>query len=166
MPSGEVGVFLLVCRPISSNSLAWFWVGRVDPGKKIVSFYSRVIGAVTEKSLNIRDAFSLDRIEKDLDVIEKYSPDFAYCYALSAFLVAQYLKRNGRTLPLEGVITTSDTLFCHYWDTIKEAFCRDVFNNYGCNDGGARGQSVLNTVFFTMISNALSWSLTKTGKCL
>jgi phenylacetate-CoA ligase len=109
------------------------------PDKKIISFYSRVIGSVTEKSLIFREAFSPARIEQDLEAAEKFSPDYAYCYASSAYLVARYLLRERRTLPLSGVITTSDTLFPHYRKMIGEAFCCDVYNNYGCGDGGAWG---------------------------
>jgi len=145
MSGGTTGLrlkwaFSSACADLFPRTLwrGFGWSGWT-PDKKVVSFYSRIIGEVTEKSLIIREAFSLDRIEKDLDAIERFSPDFAYCYASSAYLVAQYLKRNGRTLPLEGIITTSDTLFPHYRDVISDAFCCEVYNNYGCNDGGAWG---------------------------
>ena len=114
------------------------WAG-LTPDKHVVSLYSRVIGEVATDSLIIREVFDPDTISEDLKKVKEFCPEFAYCYSSSAYLVAKYLLRNGEHLPLEGVIVTSDQLFPHYRTAIEEAFKCNVFNNYGCNDGGAWG---------------------------
>lgn len=114
------------------------WAG-LRPDKRVVSFYSRVIGEITSDSLIIREAFDLNRIQEDLERIKNYKPQFAYCYSSSAFAMAQYLLKTGSSLPLEGVIVTSEQLLPHYIPVIEKAFQCKVFNNYGCNDGGAWG---------------------------
>lgn len=111
----------------------------LNPHQRVVSFFSRVIGEVVKDCLIIREAFDLNTIEKDLELVKQFKPDFAYCYASSAFLTAQYLLKKGIRIPLKSVIVTSDYLFPHYKPSIEEAFQCKVYNNYGCNDGGAWG---------------------------
>lgn len=114
------------------------WAG-LQPDNRVVSFYSRVIGEIVKESLIIREAFDRNTIENDLQQVRSFNPDFAYCYASSAYIIAQYLIKNQLRIPLKGVVVTSDYLFPHYRPLIEEAFQCKVFNNYGCNDGGAWG---------------------------
>jgi len=114
------------------------WAG-LTPDKRVVSIYSRRIGEISAKSLVIQGAFDHDRIKFDLEAIRNFDPQFAYCYSSSAYLIARYLLDMGIDLPLEGVITTSDQLFPDYRPVIEQAFQCKVYNNYGCNDGGAWG---------------------------
>lgn len=114
------------------------WAG-LHPDKRVVSFFSRMIGEVAKDSLIIREEFNIERIEQELETIKQFKPHFAYCYASSAFMTAQYLLKKNLKMPLEGVIVTADQLFPHYKSVIEEAFQCKVFNNYGCNDGGAWG---------------------------
>lgn len=123
------------------NQILWrgfSWAG-LNHDKRVVSFFSRVIGEVTKNSLIIREGFDKDLIDNHIDSVLKFKPDFAYCYASSAYLTAQYLLQKGLKIPLEGIIVTSDHLFPHFKPVIEEAFQCKVFNNYGCNDGGAWG---------------------------
>jgi phenylacetate-CoA ligase len=114
------------------------WAG-LTPDKRVVSLYSRVIGEAAKDSLVIRDVFDPNTIEKDLERVRGFRPQFAYCYSSSAYFVGRYLLSRGENLPLEGVIVTSDQLFPHYRTVIEKAFNCRVFNNYGCNDGGTWG---------------------------
>lgn len=114
------------------------WAG-LDPSLKVVSLYSRVIGEIVKNSLIIREAYDVDKIDDELEQIRNFNPDYAYCYSSGAYMMAQHLLQNNLRLPLKGVITTSDQLYSHYREAIEEAFQCKVFNNYGCNDGGAWG---------------------------
>ncbi len=114
------------------------WTG-LQPTHRVVSFYSRVIGEIVKDSLIIREAYDKEKIDDDLEKIRQFKPDFAYCYASAAYIMATHLLKNNLRLPLKGVITTSDQLYSHYREAIEEAFQCKVYNNYGCNDGGAWG---------------------------
>ena len=114
------------------------WAG-LSPQSRVVSFYSRNIGTIVPDHLLLKDTFSIKNIDEDLARARDFRPDFAYCFASSAYMVARYLLEKGQTFPLKGVITTSDQLFPHYRECIESAFECEVFNNYGCNDGGAWG---------------------------
>jgi len=114
------------------------WAG-LTPDKRVVSMYSRVIGEVARDSLLIRDAFDPNRIKNDLELIRTFKPQFAYCYSSSAYIIARYLINADEKLPLEGVIVTSDQLFPQDRQVIEDAFQCKLYNNYGCNDGGAWG---------------------------
>lgn len=114
------------------------WAG-LDPEQRVASFYSRVIGQITQNSLIIREPFDINRFENDLKSIREFDPQIVYCYASSANIMAQHLLKNGLRLPVKAVITTSDQLYSHYKADIEEAFQCKVYNNYGCNDGGAWG---------------------------
>jgi phenylacetate-CoA ligase len=114
------------------------WAG-LEKEKRVVSLHSRMIGEAFPRSLIYRNALDLNTIEKELEEIAQFKPHFAYCYASSAYLVAKYLLGKNKTMPLEGVIVTSDQLLPDYIPVIEEAFQCKVFNNYGCNDGGAWG---------------------------
>lgn len=114
------------------------WAGLCHKSR-VVSFYSVNIGTIVPCHLLLKDAFNIEKIDRDLAMAREFKPDFAYCYASSAYLVARYLQEKNLTFPLEGVITTSDRLFPHYRKTIESAFECEVFDNFGCNDGGAWG---------------------------
>lgn len=114
------------------------WAG-LTPDLRVVSFYSRVIGEITKNSLIIREAYDKDKIHDDLERIQQFQPQYGYCYASAAYIMAQHLIKHGMRLPLKGFITTSDQLYQHYRETIEEAFQCKVYNNYGCNDGGSWG---------------------------
>lgn len=114
------------------------WTGLL-PSHRVVSFYSRVIGEIVKDSLIIREAYDSGKIDDDLERIRQFNPDFAYCYASAAYIMATHLLKNNLRLPLKGVITTSDQLYSHYKEAIEEAFQCKVYNNYCCNDGGAWG---------------------------
>lgn len=114
------------------------WAG-LRRDHRVVSFHSRVIGEIAKNSLIIREALDESTIDEQLRQIRGFKPDFAYCYASSAYAMAQYLLKRNLRIHLEGIIVTSDQLFPHYIPVIEEAFRCKVFNNYGCNDGGLWG---------------------------
>lgn len=114
------------------------WAG-LSPDKRVVSFYSRVIGLIVKESFIIREAFNLNKIDQEIEQIKKFQPHFAYCYSSAAYFMARYLLEKNLRIPLEGFLVTSEQLLPHYRPVIEEAFQCKVFNNYGCNDGGAWG---------------------------
>ncbi|HVM11498.1 MAG TPA: hypothetical protein VM638_03345 [Actinomycetota bacterium] len=113
------------------------WAG-LDRGTKLVSFYSRM-GMVSGNSVIIEKAFELDTVEDDIRLIEESGAEVAYVYASAAYLLGRYLLETGRTLPLKSVITSCETLYDEQRAVIERAFGAEVFDNYGCNDGGAWG---------------------------
>ena len=114
-------------------------MGRVFQGPEGGYILFEKLGTVAPNSLILKEALSFDRVSEDLARVREFKPDFAYSYASSTYMISRYLHHCGETIPLKGVITTSDMLFPHYRDLIESVFECRVFNNYGCNDGGAWG---------------------------
>ncbi|HVM12386.1 MAG TPA: hypothetical protein VM638_07925 [Actinomycetota bacterium] len=114
------------------------WAG-LTKETKVVSFYSRNIGTVSERALILRESLEAGRVETELEEVRAFGPEAAYCYASSAFMVASYLLDTGQTLPLRTVVTTGDQLLPEYVPVIERAFGCRVWDNFGCNDGGVWG---------------------------
>jgi phenylacetate-CoA ligase len=111
----------------------------LTPDKRVLSLYSPAIGEISKNSLIIREAFDPNEVENDLKLARNFKPQFAYFYSSSAYILASYLIKADERLPLEGFIVTSDQLHPQYRKVIEEAFQCELYNNYGCNDGGAWG---------------------------
>jgi phenylacetate-CoA ligase len=91
---------------------------------------------------NIRtySAFALN--EEDvlgyLQKMKERKTHIIYGYASAIHVIANYLERHPEyQLPdLKGIICTSEMLTDSMRENIKNAFKVDVFNEYGCNEGG------------------------------
>lgn len=116
-----------------------FGFAGLTPDKRVLSLYSPAIGEISKNSLIIREAFDPNEVENDLKLARNFKPQFAYFYSSSAYILASYLIKADERLPLEGFIVTSDQLHPQYRKVIEEAFQCELYNNYGCNDGGAWG---------------------------
>jgi phenylacetate-CoA ligase len=90
-------------------------------------------------TLNITRPFDPSRVEEDLERMRAFEPQAGYILASAAHLLARYLLETGRTFPLRSVITSAEMLYPEQRAAIEAAFECPVFDNYGCNDGGAWG---------------------------
>jgi phenylacetate-CoA ligase len=69
--------------------------------------------------------------------IERYRPGFLRGYPTALHLFAEYLKRRGIFLRgIKAVFTTAEMLLPNYRQTIESQFACQVFDHYGCYDGG------------------------------
>jgi phenylacetate-CoA ligase len=63
--------------------------------------------------------------------LQRFGPVALEGYPSTAYILARYLVRQGRRLPLRAVLTSSETLHQTQRETIEEAFCCKVFDFYG-----------------------------------
>lgn len=66
--------------------------------------------------------------------IKKMKIRFLRGYPTSVFAFAKFIKDSGLKLKLDGVFTSSETLFDHYRDVVKEAFNCEVYDLYGSGE--------------------------------
>ena len=66
-------------------------------------------------------------------------PFFLRGYASSVYLLAKFMEENNYKPPekLRAIFTTAEKLHKFQRETIENVFGVDVYDNYGCNDGGA-----------------------------
>lgn len=123
-------------------------IGGWNPGDKVV-----VIGgsslvpsiATLKKYLYVKlnnwlflSAFGINdaTVRKWIPKLRKFRAKFMYAYASSAYLLAQYLEKQGvDDVGFEAVFTTSEVLYPKYRDTISRVFSSEVFDTYGGTDG-------------------------------
>jgi phenylacetate-CoA ligase len=95
------------------------------------------------KNRIILSAYDLDegQLDRYLNQIRRYKPKYLYGYASALFLLAEMIIRSGRTadVPLQAVVSTSETLHPHQREALKQAFDCPVVNEYGARDGGIIG---------------------------
>lgn len=95
------------------------------------------------KNRIILSAYDLkeEQLNSYLEKIRRYKPKYLYGYASALFLLAEMIIRAGRSvnLPLQAVVSTSETLHPHQREAIHEAFGCPVVNEYGARDGGIIG---------------------------
>ena len=112
-------------------------------GSALLNLKSSLKHFIFYKLLNI-DAYSAFTLgEKD---IEKYlyklinrKTKIIYGYASALDIMATYINShnpNYKCESLKGIICTSEMLTDPMRENIKKAFKVDVFNQYGCNEGG------------------------------
>lgn len=92
-----------------------------------------------ERSLPLSAVHLSDEVmEEYVEILTKYCPSFIRGYASALFVFASYLNRKGITsIRPRAVFSTSEMLLPHFRQTIEEAFACEVFDGYGCRDGGA-----------------------------
>ena len=94
------------------------------------------------KLLNIRtfSTFSLteEDIQEHISSIRKQKINIIYGYATALNRIAEYLKKYDNTgFPdLKGIVSTAEVLTDAHRKNIEEGFGVNVFNQYGCNEGG------------------------------
>lgn len=66
-----------------------------------------------------------------VEELEKFQPRAIEGYPSSLSIIARYLLRTGRTLPVKAVFTTSETLLPQQRESIEKAFACKLFDFYG-----------------------------------
>jgi phenylacetate-CoA ligase len=66
-----------------------------------------------------------------LDAMSAYGVRYLEAYPSTAYVLARFLTETGRTLPLDAVITSSETLLDIQRATIEQAFACEVFDVFG-----------------------------------
>lgn len=82
-------------------------------------------------------AFDLsdEKLDANLDLIEKYNIKHLWGYAGSLFLLAKRAQQMGWNQPLSTVISWGDMLYQQYRTTIESTFQTRVIDTYGCSEG-------------------------------
>jgi phenylacetate-CoA ligase len=72
-----------------------------------------------------------------VDKLRKFRPKILRGYPSSLYLFTKYVNESKvQNLGVGSVITISEQLYPHQRKAIKQAFGCDVYDNYGCPDGG------------------------------
>ena len=66
-----------------------------------------------------------------LEKLEKFGPKMIEGYPSTVYILARYLNRKGKTLPLRAALTSSETLFPYQKEEIEKAFQCKIFDFYG-----------------------------------
>jgi phenylacetate-CoA ligase len=74
---------------------------------------------------------SSDNIKFYIDELKRYKPKVLDGYPSTVYVLAKYLKNTGETLPLEAVLTSSETLFDFQREVIEESFQCRIFDYFG-----------------------------------
>lgn len=103
------------------------------------SIRSQIVKWFNEKVKNIYSmpvpSFDDSSIDDCLGAIEKIQPTILYGYPAAFEMISRRMVRTGHRLPFVRVVwTSSETLFPHQRDVIREAFGLEVFDGYGTGD--------------------------------
>lgn len=72
------------------------------------------------------------KLDRFLELIDSYEPEWLRCYPSSAELLARYLIKKGRRLEgLKGMLCASENLYEHQIKLFSQAFSGKVFSHYG-----------------------------------
>ena len=92
------------------------------------------------KNVNFLSSFDMgeENLRKYIKTINKFKPKFIYCYASSAYLLANFIEKEGglKHYP-KAIFTTAEKLFPKMREKIIKNFNTEVFDTYSANDGGA-----------------------------
>ncbi len=111
-------------------------------GSALLNFKTSLKHFIFYRLLNVDaySAFSLSDkdIESYLNKLIKRKTKIIYGYASALDRMATFINNNSKFhfTDLKGIICTSEMLTESMRENIKKAFNVDVFNQYGCNEGG------------------------------
>ena len=96
--------------------------------------YSYMQNAILITSYHLTE----DKIKEVIKIINSTKANYIYGYSSTISLIAQTAKNKnwGINRKLNGIFTTSDMLYPNQRKTIAEVFGSEVFDNYGCPEGG------------------------------
>lgn len=120
------------------DKIAMLAGSRLLPSKK-----AEFIKKFKEMMLNIKNFSSFDMsndyLNKMINELEKFKPEYLRGYASSIYLFAKYIESENKKInfKLKGIFTTAEVLFDYQRSLIEEVFKTKVFNQYSLNDGGA-----------------------------
>lgn len=127
----------------------WGYAG-YDLGDKVVFLGGASLDIDKKQSLakkfneqvrNIKLLSSFDLSEADISryitIINSFKPKLIYGYASSLYFFAKWVEGNDINIHFpSAIIPTSEKLYPNMKEKIQQAFCCDVYDSYGLNDGG------------------------------
>ncbi len=153
--SGSTGVPLdyYIDRPAHSWQWAHMWRGWAQTGYVPGDLYASISGGslVPEKAaikqtayMALSSGLHFPTYHMNDEIMERYaarlvkSPvKFVYGYPSSLEIFSEYISASPRgKIPMQAVFTTSEGLSPKARVAIEAAFDCEVFDTYGCNDGG------------------------------
>ncbi|BDD05961.1 phenylacetate--CoA ligase family protein [Aureibacter tunicatorum] len=122
------------------NAAGWIWGEKVvflagssifGKGWKLKIYYALM-------NVKVFDSFDMNQklMKACLSYIEKHNVQFLYGYAFSLYELAKFNENNAKQVSVKSVISTAENLTESMRKKIENSFSCEVFNQYGCNDGG------------------------------
>ena len=74
-------------------------------------------------------------MERYFEQLQRQHIRFLRGYPSALTVFASYLRDTGKLLPMESVFTTAEMLFPHQRELMRQMFCCEVYDTYGCGDG-------------------------------
>lgn len=102
------------------------------------SFRKQAKSKIIERHIGL-SAFDMneENMRKYAEIITRYKPQFLRGYASSLYIFAKFCEEDSINFPtVQAAFTTAETLFEPYRKEIENAFDVEVFDGYGCRDGG------------------------------
>ena len=105
---------------------------------KNISFHTKIRFGLSRNLPISSYGLNSERIPSIIKEIQHFNPRFIRGYPSSISLLAKYvLNHNDKPIGLSGVMTTAETLSQSQREIISSAFNCEVFDQFGCFDGGA-----------------------------
>ena len=134
----------------ASGFRAWGWAGYALGDKRATLAGTSLIPKESPE-LNKRVRWFLERnlplsavdmngekIAAYVKMLRQYKPKFVRGYPSALYIFANFLKKEGISdIKPKAVFTTAEMLLQPYRELIEEQFGCEVFDGYGCRDGGA-----------------------------
>jgi phenylacetate-CoA ligase len=109
------------------DRLAVFKVLPLADPKRFYQYFRRS----GELRISFRD-MDETRLEKMVDLLEQFKPDFISAWPSSLYILARWVQRNKRTIqPPKFIVTGSENVYPHMIERIEEVFKAPVSDFYG-----------------------------------
>ncbi len=125
-------------RALAFRHLSWLGykkgdrlaVFKVPPLSDPKQFY-QYLPRSGELRISFRD-IDEPRLEKMVDLLEQFKPDFISAWPSSLYILARWMERNKRTIqPPKFIVTGSENMYPHMKERIEEVFKASVSDFYG-----------------------------------
>jgi phenylacetate-CoA ligase len=113
-------------------------LGGTLPSSSRTKVRSFISSRLMERNISL-SSFEVNResMQMHVKMLRNYRPKILRGYPSALYLFAKYLEeRKIKDLNIKGIISISEQLYDHQRKAIENAFGCQVFNNYGCPDGG------------------------------
>ena len=113
-------------------------IGGSRPSSSGFKVRSYISSRVMERNLSL-SSFEVksEALQMHVEKLRKFKPKILRGYPSALFLFANYLdERGGDDFGIKSIISISEQLYEHQRKAIKNAFGCEIFDNYGCPDGG------------------------------
>ncbi len=129
------------------RGFSWYGLGSVDKCVKLwgfpLKFIPRLKETLRDFAMNRKRISAFDMSEESMERYYrkclKFRPAFFYGYASALNKFGQYLRetnKDGRSLKLKAIISTSEILYEHQRKLLEEVFGCKIANEYGAAEAG------------------------------